>query len=97
LVKLQTRSERRLVERRDKWERAPDVQRDVRVSIVEGASVTAADDQLISAGEEAHDPVAAGCGFQLKPILGPQLLVSRPGIGFTLKRGSLPEAAKPDR
>src|SRR6185503_17075831 len=50
----------RQVERRHERERAPDVQGYVGVSIVVSTRVTASNDEFVTTGEEAHEPVVTG-------------------------------------
>src|SRR5215213_4895890 len=46
-----------IVKCRHKRERAPDVQGNVRVSIIMRARVATTNDQLVTTGDETHDPV----------------------------------------
>src|ERR1044072_901026 len=55
-----------IVECGHKWERTPDVQRNVCVSIIVCSRVAATNDELVATGNPPHDPVVAGTRIPVK-------------------------------
>src|SRR5215216_4189573 len=69
----------RQVERGYEWERAPNVEGYVGVSIVMSAGISAANDQLVTASDEPHYPVVTGSWIPVEA--NPRLKV----IGITIR------------